>query len=251
MFDVLKRQWLRLLRVPAEPGAPRGEGSLRIFRAAPRFYTWRLVKWGGAQLVAVSGIVISDAVIAGGAGRWAGGVSMVVWAVWSLQVIISYAILRLDYEQRWYILTDRSLRIREGVLRLHEKTMTFANIQHLTVKQGPLQRFLGISDLEVRTAGGGGSGAVGAQGGQTAATASTHIAYFRGVDNAEEIRIAIRDRIRLYRDAGLGDPDDELTGPVPPELIAADLDGHAAAALLSGARALSAEARALREALSA
>lgn len=35
-----------------------------------------------------------------------------------------------------------------------------------------------------------------------------HEAYFHGVDNAEEIRAAIRDRVKLHRDAGLGDPDE-------------------------------------------
>jgi uncharacterized membrane protein YdbT with pleckstrin-like domain len=122
------------------------------------------------------------------------------------------------------------------VVRLEEKTMTFANIQHLTVRQGPLQRLLGIADLEVQTAGGGG--------GSTAAKPAQpgmnrHIAYFRGVDNAEEIRAAIRERIRLYRGAGLGDPDDHY-----------DAAEHAAApvapALLEAARELTTEARALR-----
>lgn len=36
-----------------------------------------------------------------------------------------------------------------------------------------------------------------------------HVCYFRGVSNAEEIRDLILSRLRLLRDAGLGDPDDQ------------------------------------------
>jgi hypothetical protein len=35
-----------------------------------------------------------------------------------------------------------------------------------------------------------------------------HLARFRGVDNAEEIRDVVGDRMRYARAAGLGDPDD-------------------------------------------
>ena len=39
-----------------------------------------------------------------------------------------------------------------------ETTITFENIQNVTVQQGPLQRLFGIADVRVDTAGGGGGG---------------------------------------------------------------------------------------------
>ncbi|HET7537279.1 MAG TPA: hypothetical protein VFJ90_12545, partial [Candidatus Didemnitutus sp.] len=45
-----------------------------------------------------------------------------------VQIPITYAVRRLDYEMRWYMVTDRSLRIRHGVWRVSESTMSFANI---------------------------------------------------------------------------------------------------------------------------
>ena len=64
---------------------------------------------------------------------------------------------KLDYDYHHYVITDRSLRIRAGVWHVHEMTMTFANVQNISIRQGPLQRLLGIADLVVQTAGGGSS----------------------------------------------------------------------------------------------
>lgn len=121
-----------------------------------------------------------------------------------VQSLVSYAVLRLDYEQRWYMVTDRSLRIRSGVWSVWEMTMSFANLQQVAVSQGPLQRWLGLADLKVESAGGGGSATTGQQG----QTRSLHVGFFHGVGNAEEIRDLILARLREYRETGLGDPDE-------------------------------------------
>lgn len=49
------------------------------------------------------------------------------------QLPVTYLIARLDFELRWYMVTDRSLRIRYGVWRISESTMSFANIQQVIV----------------------------------------------------------------------------------------------------------------------
>src|SRR5205085_4387711 len=46
-----------------------------------------------------------------------------------VQLPLTAAATRLEYELHWYIVTDRSLRIRTGLLRLQEMTMSFANLQ--------------------------------------------------------------------------------------------------------------------------
>ncbi|HEX2190054.1 MAG TPA: PH domain-containing protein [Longimicrobiaceae bacterium] len=230
---------LRLLRVPPEPRVPAGDaGPVRVFRAGARYYSYRLVLWGLQQLLTLAGLVGSVAGLTFLQRELGDGLFVYVLRAFEAlavagfvaQVPLTFAMLRLDYELRWYIVTDRSLRIREGIASVKEKTMTFANVQNITVKQGPLQRLLGIADLEVRTAGGGGG-----EGGKHAGGESLHEAYFRGVDNADEIRDVIRERVRRYRDSGLGDPDDLPAPPVAtePELLAA-------------AREMLAEARALR-----
>ena len=72
-----------------------------------------------------------------------------------------------------------------------------------------------------------------------------HIGYFRGVDNAEEIRDLILGRMRGLKDSGLGDPDEPEAAP-PPIGSPGHVDDLAAAA-----RELLAEARALRAAMGA
>lgn len=158
-----------------------------------------------------------------------------------IQLPITYAMVRLDYELRWYIVTDRSLRIRAGLASVLETTMSFANVQHVVVTQGPLQRVLGIADVRVQSAGGGGDRREGAGD-------SLHTGVFHGVNNASQIRDLIQDRLRAFRQAGLGDPDDaeHRHGPAT---STPDLPQSAPAPSLVAAHELLAEARALRKVL--
>lgn len=155
-----------------------------------------------------------------------------------LQLPLTFAAVRLDWEFRWYIVTDRSLRIRAGLWSLQESTMSFANLQQVEVRQGPLQRLLGIADVRVQSAGGGG----GAQAKGHSVEDSLHTGVFSGVEKAHEIRDLVLERLKAFRQAGLGDPDEAAAAPTttPPP----------ADASIAAARELLAEARALRQSLS-
>ncbi len=156
-----------------------------------------------------------------------------------LQLPFTYSMVRLEFEQHWYIVTDRSLRIRTGLWQLQETTMSFANLQQVEVHQGPLQRLLGLADLRVQSAGGGGDFDA-KHGGHD----SLHRGVFHCIENANDVRDLILERLRLFRAAGLGDPDEPMHAATPPP--AAQPAGDA----LAAANELLAEARALREALS-
>ena len=192
-------------------------------------------------------------------------IMMPPWAfpiIWVLKIIgltlylvqlpLTYAIRRLDYEMRWYMVTDRSLRIRTGVASVQEITMSFANLQQVEVSQGPLQRLLGLADLKVQSAGGG-NVAPGKHGHQD----SLHIGYFHGVENAREIRDLIQERLRRFRDSGLGDPEEVRRAALAAVHVAPERGAESApypsasadADVLAAARELAAEARALRVAL--
>ena len=140
---------------------------------------------------------------------------------------LAYFATRLDFDQRYYVLTDRSLRVRSGALIVTEMTVTHANVQNLSVAQGPLQKLFGIADLEVQTAGGGA-----AQGKHKHDTG--HSIRFSGIENAPEVRDRVLAYLRQHggKSAGLGDPDDhERHGLSPPALAGLRGVRDAAAAL--------------------
>ena len=77
------------------------------------------------------------------------------YVIYFVGLPITYVIRRLDYEMRWYLVTDRSLRLRHGVWNVTESTMSFANVQQVMMTRGPVQRLLGLADVKVQSAGGG------------------------------------------------------------------------------------------------
>lgn len=243
----------RALRVPPEPEPPMGSpGSVRVFNAAPGYYHYRLLLWGIKQVGTLIGIILGLFVIMtefdfGGLpfGRelWR-AIEIVGVGLYAAQIPFSFLMVRLDYRYRWYMITDTSLRIREGLMTIRERTMTYANIQNLSLRQGPVQRLFGISDLQVRTAGGGGAESSGDGGKESSEADNMHLGYFRGVDDAEVIRDAILERMRSLRDSGLGDPDD-VAEAAPSREPSAGLSPE----VLAAARELAAEAGRLRSAV--
>ena len=247
----LRNRILHWLRVPHDPAPPAGDEDVQIFRAAPNYLRYLYVLWLVKHVFALVGLLwglqfsgsfienIPDSLQIGGwLMDYGARVRGLLYALETLAVVgffaqflFSLLLVKLDFEQRWYIVTDRSLRVREGLMQLHEKTMTFANVQNVSVRQGPLERILGIANVEVRSAGGGQSESEPGKPHKD----DMHVAYFRGVASADSIRSAITERLRAFRDSGLGDPDDVVALPV-----ARNDD------LLAPALALASEARELK-----
>lgn len=201
---------LRLARVPAEPHVPEGgEESVRVFNAGRNYFTWRMILWGLGNAAIALGLLAAFAF------SFIPTLPPLVRAIWLAveagaavmfvaSIPITYFLQRLNYEMRWYIVTDRSLRIRSGVVWLQEITMTFANIQGIRVNANPIERLLGLANVEVRSAGGGDS---------HGEPSSGHLGEFAGVDNAEAIRDLLVERLRAYRDSGLGEKTVEAREP--------------------------------------
>lgn len=113
--------------------------------------------------------------------------------------VLAYIAIHLRYDTTWYVLSDRSMRLRRGVMQVMETTITYENIQNVTVRQGPLQRYFGIADVVVQTAGGGGGDGKHGGGGLS------HLGLIQGVADAHTIRDHVLARIKRSRGAGLGD----------------------------------------------
>lgn len=251
MFEAARRKILQILRVPPEPHPPEGSaGSIKVFRAGRNFYRWQVIAWIFSHLGTLSGTLAGYIWLGRVVLRKAPAWVSYLWHGGEILGLIGFAIalpftflaLKLNYELRWYMVTDRSLRIRRGVWSVEELTMTFANIQEIRVTAGPLQNYLGLADVEVHSAGGGSVGPKGERIG--------HFAAFEGVDNANEIRDLIVERLRQYRDSGLGDAHQvvaQAQAQAQQQYLA--LTHAQSESTVEAARLVLAEARALRAAL--
>lgn len=114
--------------------------------------------------------------------------------------IIAYVAIHLRYDTMWYVMSDRSIRIRRGIWIIHETTITFENIQNVTVSQGPLQRWFGVATVVIQTAGGGGGG-----GHPSQQAGHSHMGLIEGVADAPRLRDMFLAKMRVSRGAGLGD----------------------------------------------
>lgn len=194
----------RWFRVPQEPPRlPAVEGELvEAFQPAEgflRYLTFRF--WVG--LLIMDGLIMTGWLICLVAQPWLGAVLLVpALALAILPDIVVYVAIHLRYDTTWYVMTDRSLRIRRGIWIIHETTITFENVQNVSVSQGPLQRYFGIADVVVETAGGGGQAARQQDGG---VTVSAHQGLIEGIADASRIRELLVSRMRCSRTAGLGD----------------------------------------------
>jgi membrane protein YdbS with pleckstrin-like domain len=119
--------------------------------------------------------------------------------------MVAYIAIHLRYDTTWYVMSDRSLRIRRGIWIIRETTITFENVQNVKVTQGPLQRWFGIGTVLVETAGGGGHTA---EAGHGSSSMGSHQGLIEGIANTTEIRDRILQRVRRSRTAGLGDEQD-------------------------------------------
>jgi membrane protein YdbS with pleckstrin-like domain len=168
-----------------------GEGFLRYLKF--RFWV-ALVLVDVALFIAWLSITVASLFI----GLW---LAPLAFALIVLPDIVAYVAIHLRYDTTWYVLTHRSLRIRRGIWVIHETTITFENIQNVTVESGPLERWFGIANVIVDTAGGGPAKTT-SHGGKKE---NYHEGQIEGIDNAPEIRDLILNRLRQSRSAGLGD----------------------------------------------
>jgi membrane protein YdbS with pleckstrin-like domain len=212
----------RWFRVPAEPPVlPTAAGEpIKSFRPAEGFLQYlKLQFWIGTFFFCLIDLIVWVILVV--AVSWLGLLLLpVALFVAGAPAILAYLAIHLRFDTTWYVVSDRSMRLRRGIWVIQETTITFENVQNVTVNQGPLQRFFRIADVVVQTAGGGGATAHGHQGG---GSTGAHVGLIEGVANAAEIRDMIMKRLKASRFSGIGDesPATATTGGWTPAQIAA------------------------------
>jgi len=202
--------WSRLerwLRVPEDPpDLPIGaDERLDVLKPSPRHLRLMQIRFAIAATIVVVAVLVVWILLAFES----------VVAAWIIMPIVATAIvlvllaawigLHLRYDATWYVLTSRAVRIRRGVWVLREITVTFENVQNLSVRQGPIQRWLGLRDLVLETAA--------AAGGSESGVTDPHRAALEGIEDAERLREVVLARVRRSGGTGLGD--EESRGPEP------------------------------------
>ena len=186
------------------PNLPIMEGeAIAYFRPSPAYLRYRkFLFWIGLTVVDVVLSLLWLALIIA-APIW----GLITAPLWIIVIVVpdilAYIAIHLRYDTTWYVLSDRSMRIRRGIWSIYETTITFENIQNVSISQGPLQRWFGFANLVVSTAGGGGGG------GAEAGASASHVGLLEGIDDAESLRERILSKSQ--RTAGLGDEETEAT----------------------------------------
>jgi membrane protein YdbS with pleckstrin-like domain len=206
MYRLFKGLALSLMKAPTEPPDPPdgSHESVQIFRASPKFLTYRLLAyWLVVGLLWIGWWILVAVALAEQDEEPAIAAALVAPLLLTGQ-LIAYFVVRIDYDMRYYIVTDRALRVREGAVIVKEMTITHANVQNMRVVQGPLKRLFGIWNLKVDTAGGGG-----ATGPHGESSSDSHSIQMAGIENAHEVRDVILSHLRKHgRGTGLGDLDE-------------------------------------------
>jgi membrane protein YdbS with pleckstrin-like domain len=125
-----------LFKLPSEPPTlPAVSGSARSIRPAPgflrylKFFFWLLFVPGDVlPIIGWLAIYARNETLAF-------ALTAPLVAILILPDVIAYVAIHLRYDTTWYVLTDRSLRIRRGIGIMHETTISFENVQNVEVLQ--------------------------------------------------------------------------------------------------------------------
>lgn len=275
------RLLLRVLRVAPRPTTPPGAGADVItFNPSRKFLALSWIRWTIQQVSTLIGLLFSLAFLGaislpfqtegvdmvrervleemdrpvqfGAAGFSIDTdiplLQLISWfeilavAFFVVQLVVSATLVGLRYRTHWYMVSERMLGIRKGLWSVREQTMSVANVQNMKIKQGPVQRLFGLSDLEVHTAGGAGK-----VGDDSSKKDDLHVGRFEGLDDAEGLRRQIRATLARHRGAGLGDPDEdeEEFEALPDVAIAGDAVASPSVATAASHAELGSEARSL------
>ena len=189
--------WFRVPEHPPTLPVTQGERLISFHPSRSYLLYLKLYFWIAFVVVDVA-ILIGWLVVFVASPPLAALLALPALAVAILPDLVAYVAIHLRYDTMWYVMSERSIRCRRGIWVILEHTITFENVQDIHVHRGPVQYFFGISTIVIETAGA-------AEGEGHNEFAVGNKAIMQGIDNPDEIRDLILDRVRRSKTAGLGD----------------------------------------------
>ena len=124
------------------------EGETVVWHGNPSWRSMLLfyVKWTLLSLLPTAAWVLLDAAGADIAATWFGLATL-------LLLVASFGSGWVVRATTRYTLTNRRIHIRTGLVSRNERSTHVDRIQNVNVRQGPVQRLLGIGDVDWDTAG--------------------------------------------------------------------------------------------------
>jgi putative membrane protein len=84
--------------------------------------------------------------------------TILIWVIALAFLVLCFVWTKLTYRFYRYELTDMGFRKKFGVIYKKYVTIPYDRIQNVDIYRGIIARILGLSDLNIQTAGGGGRG---------------------------------------------------------------------------------------------
>ena len=199
MYRTVWRTIAPLLKVPQQPpslpgNADADDAQVEVFPPDPAFL--RYLYFGSGVILAIITLSLLVVCIAAAVSELLIGLLLIPLSIVFVLAIatIFFVAVRVRYDTTWYAITDRAMRIRRGIWTIRETTVSFENVQNVSVKQGPLERYFDIASVTIETAGSGSTG-----------NSVTNQAKIEGIRDAQQIRDLILKRLRETKTTGLGD----------------------------------------------
>ena len=109
-----------------------------------------LLKIKALTMVALGGALVAGSVV----------LSIMIHALWLavagaaiVGCCVSFLLQRIGISHMGYAIRERDFSFRSGVIGRSVATVPFARVQHVSIESGPLERRLGLSTLQLRSAG--------------------------------------------------------------------------------------------------
>ena len=122
-----------LFLVPREPpllptlGGTAASGAALRLKPGQAYLRYRKF-WFWIGLTLLDGVIIGAWLLLGWRMPIVGAIlSVPVLAIAIVPDVLAYIAIHLAYDTTWYVITDRSMRLRSGVWTMHEMTLTFEN----------------------------------------------------------------------------------------------------------------------------